>query len=532
MYTIIVADDEEQIRRGIIKNVDWEKIGFQVVGEAENGADALELVEKLEPDLLLTDIRMPFLSGIELARQIREIRPTVQIAFLSGYDDFSYAQQAIQYNIVSYMLKPISSKDLEAELYKIKNIMDEKFAEFARINTANNEIQTSEFLMPLLLDSFIQGKTADKILVSNAVDCGFLKNAESDNNFEYVILVTVIEDENGENITGRSSVNAVDMILKKYVRYASCYLQGRIVSVVAATHAGLNKYLHILVEEIVQSVERIMCKRCKIGVSRNVSRLSECREGYLESMNAVSYSDQGESRVYFISDEEKNEAFSQEQIQNIVDNIENLLRGGSAKDLEEYILSLEGTLRIGKNSLMVISLLISEIVAAVYRVVYAVVGDSGVQKIQSEFPLDKMQNFERVTESFNKVTQMCHEAKNLIMMQRKRSSEVICEKAIEIIESRYTEQDLSVVLISNEIGVSPNYLSSLIKKSTGRTFVELLTEKRISKAKELLHSTSMKIKDITEACGYRDQYYFSHCFKKITGMSPNGCRREYEQRES
>lgn len=81
MYTVIVADDEEEIRNGIIRRVEWERVGFQIIGEAQNGADALELVEKLEPDLLITDIRMPFLSGIELARAIREVRPTVQIAF-------------------------------------------------------------------------------------------------------------------------------------------------------------------------------------------------------------------------------------------------------------------------------------------------------------------------------------------------------------------------------------------------------------------------------------------------------------------
>ena len=136
IYTVIVADDEEEIRRGIVRRVNWERVGFQVIGEAENGADALELVEKLEPDLLLTDIRMPFLSGIELAREIREVRPTVQIAFLSGYDDFSYAQQAIQYNIVSYMLKPISSGEMEEELAKIKADMDKKFALF-RKNSQN-----------------------------------------------------------------------------------------------------------------------------------------------------------------------------------------------------------------------------------------------------------------------------------------------------------------------------------------------------------------------------------------------------------
>ena len=132
MYTIVVADDEEELRRAIIRKIDWESIGFQVVGEAENGIEALELVERMEPDLLLTDIRMPFVSGIELARQVREVRPTTQIAFLSGFDEFSYAQQAIQYNIISYMLKPITMVGLTEELKKINRIIDKEYPDAYR----------------------------------------------------------------------------------------------------------------------------------------------------------------------------------------------------------------------------------------------------------------------------------------------------------------------------------------------------------------------------------------------------------------
>lgn len=135
MYTIVVADDEEELRRAIIRKIDWESIGFRVVGEAENGIEALELVEREEPDLLLTDIRMPFVSGIELARQVREVRPTTQIAFLSGFDEFSYAQQAIQYNIISYMLKPITMTDLTEELKKINKRLTGSLRNSMRENT-------------------------------------------------------------------------------------------------------------------------------------------------------------------------------------------------------------------------------------------------------------------------------------------------------------------------------------------------------------------------------------------------------------
>ena len=139
MYTIVIADDEAELRQALIRRIDWKEVGFEVVGEAENGAEALELVEKLEPDLLLTDVRMPFMSGIELARAVREIRPNIQIAFLSGFDDFTYAQQAIQYNIISYLLKPISSKELTEELKNIKQKIDVKFEEFTKKNAEQEQ---------------------------------------------------------------------------------------------------------------------------------------------------------------------------------------------------------------------------------------------------------------------------------------------------------------------------------------------------------------------------------------------------------
>lgn len=362
----------------------------------------------------------------------------------------------------------------------------------------------------------------------HAVQTGLLRSVDSDN-LKYVVIAAGIVDADGNDRTTPDHVDAIDMILQKYVRCTSCYMKGRIVSVLASTQAGFNKYLHILVEEIVQSVERIMSMKCQIGVSRSMDFLTDCREGYLEAMNAMSYSysQKGQSHVYFIADEEKNVYFSQENLQLVVEKIEALLRGGTDRELEEYLNELEREVRVGKNSLVLFSLLISMIVASVYKVLYTVAEESDIRRIQSEYPLHEMNEIERIAESFQNVKKMCMLTKAMIAEQRKKSSEVICEKAVQIIEKRYTEQELSVMQVSAEIGVSPNYLSALIKKNTGNTFIELLTKKRIDKARELLCCTSMKIREITEECGYRDQYYFSHCFKKVTGMTPNGCRREY-----
>ena len=130
LYTVVVADDEDELREAVCTMIPWQDYGFCLVGSASNGLDALQLVEKHGPDLLLTDIRMPFISGIELARQVREVRPATNIAFLSGYDDFRYAKQAIQYNIISYMLKPLTMEGLGAELRNIREKIDAQYAMF------------------------------------------------------------------------------------------------------------------------------------------------------------------------------------------------------------------------------------------------------------------------------------------------------------------------------------------------------------------------------------------------------------------
>ena len=125
-YTVLVVEDERDQRSALIEMVDWESAGFEVVGEAENGFEALDMTETLEPDLILTDIRMPMMTGLELAARVRELRPAVQIVILSGYDSFEYARTAINYNIVSYLLKPISPSELTEELKEIHRRMDEK----------------------------------------------------------------------------------------------------------------------------------------------------------------------------------------------------------------------------------------------------------------------------------------------------------------------------------------------------------------------------------------------------------------------
>ena len=126
LYRIILADDEEEVRKSIIKKIDWQAAGFEVVGDAENGREALEKIEALEPDVVMTDIRMPYMDGLELIERIRRKYPSMKVLIFSGFDDFEYAKQAIKLNVTEYILKPVNVEELTGILKRVKANLDEE----------------------------------------------------------------------------------------------------------------------------------------------------------------------------------------------------------------------------------------------------------------------------------------------------------------------------------------------------------------------------------------------------------------------
>lgn len=527
MYTIVVADDEEELRRAIIRKVDWEAIGFQVVGEAENGIEALELVGEREPDLLLTDIRMPFISGLELARQVREVRPSTQIAFLSGYDDFSYAQEAIRYNIISYMLKPISMEELTENLRQIKEKLDILFTEFAERQKA--QVTVSEFLLPLLMDSFqtdSSGKREER-LREQAVACRLLGPESS--NIRYVVMSFSLWDQAGRNLTEYNHLHAISSILKKYTKSTEFFLEDKITAVLAATPAAFDKYLHIISDEVIQSIGRILGLRCCIGAGRITPALTGLSEAYRDSVNALHYAEQSDgSGIRYISDEEPFSGADMDEAMKAAAGIEAHIRTGSREELEAELRKVFSNLREegsreGANFLMV------ELFSGICRVFYSVSPEPASSLLRLDPYMQQMMFLDgSLLEAEEHFVSFCMGARDAIEEQKARSSMDICERALDYIEKNYAKADLSLMSVSTKVGASPNYLSSLIKKRTGRSFVDYLTARRMEEARSLLLGTGMKIREVSEACGYSDQHYFSYCFKKFEGVSPNMLRQQAE----
>ena len=154
IYKVLIADDEAEIRDGMIQRLDWGSLGFTVAASAENGVEALELLEQTKPDVIMTDIKMPFMDGLEFIEKAVEMLPTVKIIVFSGFDDFEYAQKAIRLNVEEYLLKPISSVQMSQSLIKLKKKMDKELEERRDIDLLRKNYTES---YPIMREQFLSG---------------------------------------------------------------------------------------------------------------------------------------------------------------------------------------------------------------------------------------------------------------------------------------------------------------------------------------------------------------------------------------
>ena len=522
-YTVLVVDDEHDQRKALIEHVDWTSAGFEVIGEAENGVEALDLLETLEPDLILTDIRMPMISGLELAARVREIRPATQVVILSGYDSFEYAQTAINYNIISYLLKPISPYEMSNQLANIHKRMDERFSVASGEHGTGTkeqlrELSVDNFLLPLMLGSN-EERLDDSDLFNTARELVIIN--ENCVNPRFCVLVTKFKNADGITKTEKSHADFLDSVLSRYIHSESFIVYGRAVTLAVIEGEGeLSNILELPLLEIVQTAKRILNGSFTIGVSREFSALSECSGAYFQAIAARRYTSDGAGEVRFINDQERNSELEIDRAEKSASKLEQLLKVGDDDQLDRFINGLYES-STPENA----SLLVMQIIATVYRVASSAAQRSEISELFSTNSI-----FARITsytsESVmkNELITFCREARKLISRSQRRDTEVLCDRALQIIDEQYSDEELSLTGVSNELCVSPNYLSALIKKHKKKNFVSLLTERRMKAAYEMLVCTNMKVLEISEKCGYCDQHYFSYCFKRFYGESPNKVR--------
>lgn len=528
MYSVVIADDEQFIREAIILQVDWKSMGFTIVGEADNGADALELVERLEPDLLITDIKMPFLSGIELVRQIRDSHPGVEVVFLTGYDDFEYTKKAIQYEAADYWLKPISIEDIIRELSNLRIKLDEKWDRLKNEQLSRDMVQQNirlvkdNFLISLVLDKKSEEKLHEALtLLDPGFFSGGLYDRLRDRTGAYQLFSVELEDgENQKTGDAESLRNIVESLTGKYLVGEAFSYDEKISVLLADEPEHIARWLAVLFKEVVQTVSRLLGRMASIGVSNLYAQPELSGAAYREAVGALQYGRDNGLRVVYISDIVRNSGSGLGFLDAMLAELDETLKQGDTAAASAHVRGMFAQIRSEKLGRGDFNVCVLEIASLVYRTIRNLAPDSAFNsKLIDGLFVDMS-----VEEIEGQVEEMCVNACASIGSQRQKNVDVLAGRAMEIIQNEFGDSGLSLNTLAGRLHCSSNYLSALIKKVKGETFIGLLTKRRMEYAQEQLLYSSRKIMEIAQSAGYMDQHYFSYCFKKYFGVSPNKMR--------
>ena len=518
MYTMLIAEDEDNIREAFVSSVNWEEIGFEIVGQAQNGIEALELIEKLEPDILVSDIKMPFINGIDLVRQAREISPNMQNVFLTGFDHFEYAKQAIRFNILEYLLKPLSPNDIYTEFTNIKQKMDKKFGEILNIDDqfdAMKELQ--DLRKQVLFEKIFLGDTSEFQLEDDYKNIQTVISITpySDKKLCLFIVKAIESVENSkDNLNKKRLYKITKIITEKYMSCECIQMNNLIAVIVEDSIENLNKYLRLLSKDIVMSAKRVIGLDAYFGQCNYFDSLHVAKIAYKEAHEAVLYIDKTDLHIIHKKDLPTENSIV--EVQNELEQIEFLLKKGNYEEIEQTVEVIFSKLIKGNASKSRTYGVIFEILFLIFKVLRSFDNKYDLSELEIEsFFIDK--SFEEIKKEIMKLTKQVTD--NILGITNLEVNN-LSQRAVKILEEEFSNTEMSLVLLSERLYCSSNYLSSMLTKHTGNSFVEILTNIRMVKAKELIETTQKKVMQIAEECGYKDQHYFSYCFKKCYSVSP------------
>lgn len=279
MYSVVIADDEKIIREFLKNELNWHELGFHIKGVAANGIEALELVEEYQPDLLLTDIQMPYISGIELARRVREVNPFMDIAFLTAYEEFTYAKKAIQYNVISYILKSQSKEELEQEIKKIKNKLDEKYSQHIKLHTPpiENLYEKRKNILKNIFFNYHNQNIDEKLPLLEAY--------QSNKNNDYILML-IKSYHPGTLINEQLINNIINGILERYGQFISFTINNKILIFIDDDRKNIHHYKQLIADEILQGLKKILNIDVRICISQPFSEISELMKAYNSMLSA------------------------------------------------------------------------------------------------------------------------------------------------------------------------------------------------------------------------------------------------------
>lgn len=530
LYRIMLVDDEEEVRKAIIRQMDWEQLGFIVVGDAENGEDALEKMEQYEPDVVITDIRMPYMDGLTLTARIREKYPSTKILIFSGYDDFEYAQQAIKLNVTEYILKPVNGQELAQILDRVRNSLDEEIEQRRNIDSLRESyLRSLPILRELFLNDLVRGITNEAVALKvkeygvNLLDARKWLAA--------VICVEQMERTETKELSMHQELIPISIrrlaedYLRPYCRFELFNSVEGITVIAAIDEKNTQTGLINLLSDICKESKRVLEVVITIGVGHSCDTLPEISRSYQTAVDALGYrAIVGKGRLIYINDVEP---VGRGKLQLTTKEEEELVAAvkfGSQDKISQVITELSACMKDAKVHDRQYQVYMISVTNCLIRLMQQYDLDVDVMfdsKAQYEDVLKGICKREEFADRVIPIACRMSEAMN---RERDNTTKKVIREAEEYIREHYSDPELSVEMLCRHLHMSPAYFSTMFKKETGQTYINYLTEVRLGKAVELLNTTDDKTYMIAGKVGYQEQNYFSYVFKKRYGVSPTKYR--------
>jgi two-component system response regulator YesN len=536
LYSFVLVDDEPEIREGIRDTIPWEELGFRFAGACTNGNEALELAERSPPDVLMTDINMPFMDGLALSERLASLAPATKIIIISGFDDFEYARRALKLQVHDYIVKPITPGEFKETLRKVKQTLDAERA--ARLDLERIRRQLDESL-PLMKERFL-----------NALVQGRIKPEAATERLRYFDLPIPTADSAWQcmvlDLAKRKSGEDFDMAMMSERNFLEKDLQDRLTCVVfqnvddRLVVLSWGSQATTLYREGLKAAEAIRrnllnagLEDMVIGVGEAVADFGNLHQSYTDATRALQLAllrgKTGVNAFREFGSMVGTERFSRPawgraiasalRVCNLDDcrsQIEAMTEFFRSRPfpMDEYHSTLRLVLAAILQSLEDLEIPANEVFAA------------GTDPFAH---LGQLKSLDDVGSWFRNLVE------RIIAFAGTRQENFAGTKvreALTYLEARYADPDLSMQTLCKDLYISTSYLSANLKRYHDKTFVEHLTDIRIRKAKELLRTTNLKTYEIAEKTGYRDAHYFSLSFRKVVNCTPTEYRNRHEPQQS
>ena len=531
MLKVFLAEDEFIIREGIKNNIDWQAHGYEFCGEASDGELAFPLIQKTRPDILITDIKMPFVDGLALSRLVKKELPETEIIILSGYEEFDYAKEAIQIGVARYLLKPINGETLLQEIDSVAEIILGKQKEKEIREKYQKEMEENSLRDQMdLFQHLVTGDCSMEELLSVADKLDLKIMAPW-----YSIVLLKIQSMKHDYEEYSGSIVVVDERIAKlaepeHVLVFDRALEGRAFLFKADSEEELLAYQKEYLGDVKEVLSGYANLRYFGGIGTPVNRLREIPASFEDASHAFAHrylvaescildssllmqevaAEQEDFRISAVNPEQIDRAKMQE-----------FLRTG---DLDEVIYFVDEFFGKLDGGAMKSRIFRQYITMDAYFSIADFLKGLGLQKDEIEAPDQDSSILQDEKSAMDYIVRIMNKA--LVLREKRASSryEDVVSEVIHYIEDNYAQEELSLNLLASHVNFSPNHLSMIFSQQTGQTLIRYLTDYRMNRAKELLRCSSKKSSVISMEVGYKDPHYFSYLFKKTQGMTPTQYR--------